>query len=353
MFIFILILLLIMFSSAQVEGEDSFARDYMSPEKTAPVKGIFVLLVFFSHVRQLFELSGPLDEMYLTMQRHLGQMVVALFLFYSGYGMMEQIKRRGYDYVRSILRKRLPRLLLNFDLAVLLFLCLKLALGQPVRLTTVLWSLVGWKSLGNSNWYIFVTLALYVFMYVSFLPLRWREKTDAKVFGAVVLTALSVVLVKLLIRAEQSHWWYDTLLLFPLGVWYSLLHERAEKVIMKNDLTYFSALALTLIAYLYFYRIRGQGLRYYYVWAACFTAAGILITMKVSFSSRVLEWFGKRVFSFFILQRLPFILLSRYSLFQTHKYGFVVVSMAVTAALAVAFDKATGALAEKIWKSKA
>ena len=30
---------------------------------------------------------------------YLGQLMVALFLFYSGYGIYEAIKRKGYEYV--------------------------------------------------------------------------------------------------------------------------------------------------------------------------------------------------------------------------------------------------------------
>lgn len=352
MFIFILILLLIMFSTAKMEGENAFVKDYLSPAKTAPIKGIFVLLIFLSHSRQMFELSGPLDEMYRAMQNHLGQMVVAMFLFYSGFGMMEQINRRGYEYVRSIPLKRLPKLLINFDLAVLLFLCLKLALREKVQISTILLSLIGWKSLGNSNWYIFVILVLYVFMYISFLPVRWSEKTGVKILGATALTALSAVLVKLLIHAGQSHWWYDTLLLFSLGVWHSLVHKPLERIIMRNDLTYYSVLACALIAYLYCYRIHDEGVWHYYLWAGCFTSVAVLATMKISFASQVLDWFGKRVFSIYILQRIPFLLLSNYSLFTAHKYAFVVVSLAITVPMAIAFDRTTAFISGKIWKDR-
>lgn len=101
--------------------------------------------------------------------------MVAPFLFYSGYGVMESIKRKGTAYVVGIPKKRVLRALFNFDCAVVLYLVLGLVLGSSFTFKQVALSHIGWDSLGNSNWYIFTVLVLYVLTYIAFVILPTKS----------------------------------------------------------------------------------------------------------------------------------------------------------------------------------
>ena len=79
----------------------------LNKEQTTCINGIFVLFVFLSHFGQ-YE-TMPWNNLLLA----IGQLMVAPFLFYSGYGIMEQIQRRGIVYIDSMPRKRILKLLLN------------------------------------------------------------------------------------------------------------------------------------------------------------------------------------------------------------------------------------------------
>ena len=72
----------------------------LSKEQTTCINGIFVLFVFLSHFGQ-YE-TMPWNWLLLG----LGQLMVAPFLFYSGYGIMEQIQRRGIVYIDGMPRKK-------------------------------------------------------------------------------------------------------------------------------------------------------------------------------------------------------------------------------------------------------
>lgn len=65
----------------------------LNKEQTTCINGIFVLFVFLSHFGQ-YE-TMPWNNLLLA----IGQLMVAPFLFYSGYGIMEQIQRRGIMYL--------------------------------------------------------------------------------------------------------------------------------------------------------------------------------------------------------------------------------------------------------------
>lgn len=352
MIFFVLILMLMVFCSASVAKPNEFHRDYLSKDKSNIIKGVFVILVMYSHAKQYITLGGIYDDPYLALQKHLNQMIVAMFLFYSGYGMMEQIKKRDFDYIKSIPKKRFPNLLLNFDLAVLLFVILRLCMGKPIAAKDLLLSLIGWSTMGNSTWYIFVTLVLYVLICVAFLPIKWVKKPWFKPVCIGILTALAIGLVYVLMAAGKGKYWYNSLILLVLGFWYSYFKDKIEKLLFKNDIVYAVAVAAVLAVYVVFFRKRWDGIEYYTVWAVCFTLLAVLFTMKISINSTVLKWFGEHVFSIYILQRLPMIVFSSMDFFKGHKYLFLVASYMATIVIAMIFDAATGKLANLIWKPK-
>lgn len=83
-------------------------EESLTVSRTTCVNGIFVLLVFLSHFCQYMDTSAlPFFQPYLLLRSILGQLIVAPFLFYSGYGVSEQIKKRGIEYVNAIPKSRM------------------------------------------------------------------------------------------------------------------------------------------------------------------------------------------------------------------------------------------------------
>lgn len=130
--------------------------DYMSKSQCNVVKGVFILIVFFSHFQQyVSEAGGRVFDIYL------GQLMVAMFLFYSGYGVAASFAKKGVSYVRDFPKRRILTTLLNFDIAVAAFIVLDLIIGRPIGACQALLSFVCWESVGNSNWYIFAIIYCY------------------------------------------------------------------------------------------------------------------------------------------------------------------------------------------------
>ena len=113
---------------------------------------------------------------------------------------------------------------------------------------------------------------------------------------------------------------------------------------MRNDIVYSLGAALVLGAYILFYEKRWLAPGYFTVWAMCFTAAVVMLTMKISFDSRILRWFGQHLFGIYIIQRIPFMVLPCFPYFVEHKYAFLLVSYAVILPLALLMDTLTEAL---------
>ena len=136
---------------------------YLDKDTTSTINGFFICVIFLSHFAQYC------GEVYCNeIGSFFGQLVVAMFLFYSGYGCAVQYRSRGNDYLRAFPKKRILTTLVNFDIAVCVFIVVGLLLGRSFALRQVVCSFIGWDSVGNSAWYIFVILLCYAAFWVSF-----------------------------------------------------------------------------------------------------------------------------------------------------------------------------------------
>lgn len=173
MIIFYLLIALLVVSKLKY-SRHGFYDDYLSFDTTNAVKGIFITLVFIKHVTPYIINSGyvfddtNIGRLFLFINARVGQWIVAMFLFYSGYGVMESIKKKGRDYVTSIPCKRVLTTLVNFDIAVALFAVIAIVLHKNYSLKEYLLSFTGWETVGNSNWYIFIIMLCYLIAFVSF-----------------------------------------------------------------------------------------------------------------------------------------------------------------------------------------
>lgn len=345
MSIFLLITLLIAFSGMKTAKVGEFHKDYISINQTTAINGLFTLLVFWSHVCTYINLEGSFDKPYTTFKSYLLQMVVVPFLFYSGYGIMESIKKKGTAYVRDIPKNRFLKVLLHLDIAVVLFLIVNLVFGKTFPIKRILLSLIGYSAVGNSNWYIFAVLGLYVIVFVAFMIARKN-----RILGVLLATVLSVGFVYGQILLKRDSWCYDTIILFPVGMIFSLVKNPVEKLLMKHDCIYFTAFGLAFLAYTLFYFKRDEGIEFYSMWGILFMVLVVLATMKVKIGNGILDFFGSHVFSIYILQRIPMIILSKLGLAEGHKYIFVVLCFVCTVVMAVLFDFFTDKLDKVLFK---
>ena len=133
MIVFLAVFAVICLIGMQIKpkGTDKFITDYISVDKTMSIKGIFIIIVFFAHFNNYVSYTAPSDVFYLEYFSKIGQCMVTLFLFYSGYGVMESIKKKNMSYIHKIPVTRILGTLFRFDIAILMFLFLKLITSPP------------------------------------------------------------------------------------------------------------------------------------------------------------------------------------------------------------------------------
>jgi hypothetical protein len=308
-------------------------EDYLCKDKTNSIKGIFIFMIVITHALPYIEhtsygFDAVGDGVLMWFVRHLDQLIVVMFLFYSGFGIGESYKRKGQNYLNGFPRKRILSTLLNFDVAVIAFLLLALFLGTPITIKQVLFSFVGWESLGNSNWYIFVILLCYLFSYVSLrLPIE-------KVWIKALLLFVFCLLVIFWLSHEKGKWWYNTIMSYPMGFLYSSYKEPIERFLKKYY--WLSCFVLLLLFVALFRRSVDRFCLSYNALSMVFALLAVSLTMKVSINNPPLRWAGEHLFPIYIYMRIPMIILEHKQpvLIANQPALFIIICLVVTMVIA-------------------
>ena len=322
---------------------------YMSKDSTDAIKGIFILLVFFRHANEYvknsgFDYSSLADSLFSMTDSFLNQLIVVMFLFFSGYGIIYSISNKGDSYISNIPKHRVLNTLLNFDIAVACFIILSFIIGHSFDTKTIILSFTGWESVGNSNWYIFVILICYLSTWLVFALNRGNRSILTVTllnFGLLIIATIALALA-----GKPSHW-YNTIFAYPIGMMFGLFKERFDSLVNKK---YAACLICTVICFaistlLFFDKnlpigensraiINGSS------WVIRVISVIIIVLMvmtKFNIQNKALIWLGGNLFPLYIYQRIPMIIISTY--FDLNPAIFIIISILITCALIPIYRK--------------
>ncbi len=319
-----------------------FRKDALSVSTTTAIKGIFAIIILFSHTKSYLDLSFSIpDRAFGWSMRYLGQLMVAPYFFYSGYGIMESIRHKA-NYVNEFFKKRILKTWFHFILAVLLFLILQSILENHFETKQYFLCWIAWTDIGNSSWFVFAILALYLLTYLALLLMKRFSRPELFVTGIVSLLTIGLWLF-LYDKKAPEHWWYDTLIVFPAGMWFSLLKNHMTSISHKIRL----ALSIGLLLVFLLWR-HSVGIDSYGFCSTLFILALTAVTSFIKIDNAILQWLGKHCFSIYILQRLPMLVLGNTALVNK-SLVFTGIILICTLFLAWIFTKMTDRLDVKLF----
>ena len=205
---------------------NKFNDDYLKINNTTTLNGLFIVLVFFSHFFSYYPAEIKIDIYLYKIISYIGQLMVTSFLFFSGYGIFESIKNKK-NYIDTFIKKRFIPTYMNFVICVLLFVIVNIIIKNSITLNNFLLSLIGYSNIGNSNWYMFSIFILYIITYISFKFFKNHKKS------LILLSIFSCAYI-IIISFSKESFWYNTLLCYPFGLWYSYFKERIDKLLSNN-----------------------------------------------------------------------------------------------------------------------
>lgn len=323
--IIFLAFVIVFFIGAEFHFKD-INNEYISHRQTQCINGFFVLIVFIQHFKGYVKL-GDYDMIYNYIANWSGQLLVVPFLFFSGYGIMLSITKKGKPYVDTILTKRFPKIWIHFALAIVLFIITNLIMRKTFPPLKLILTFLGWDSIGNSNWYIFDTLILYILTFLSF---RFVGKNRR--LGLFIMALLTSAFVIAMSRFKPGYW-YNTVIAYLLGMIFATVESSFKKIMSSEILNYiiFTTFGIIIISLAVNDKAK---LTSYEVFVTAGTVLLLALSLKVRFGNPILSFLGKYVFEIYILQRIPMILLQSYI---PQKYIYFAVCFASTLVLSFLF----------------
>lgn len=184
-----------------------------------------------------------------------GILAVAFFFFSSGFGL---IKRWMTDenYIKGFMKRRIFTVLVPFFICNYIYLTDALLNNIVARehfgFGEVICSFFGIFLINNEMWFAVEIMILYIAFRLVF------AKVKKPLTGIIIMTV--VVLIMMTIGLFSGHsetgvmsywfkgeWWYNTLLMFPLGMLYAYKEERINKVIKKAFISILIASSILLV----------------------------------------------------------------------------------------------------------
>ena len=323
-------------------------EDYLSKRYTNIIKGFFLFFVFIRHFLQYnlpFD-NNWYDSIGMKLNSKLGQLIVVMFLFYSGYGIMESFKKKGEKYVDGIPKKRIFNTWFHFAIAVFIYMIAsQYFITHDFSIKKIVLAFIGWDSFGNSNWYIFTIIILYFITYLSLKSFKDKKHILASMF-------LGTLLFTKILSFYKDGYWYNTAFFFFLGSVISMYKEDIEKWLTNKELiSLFYAIFLFIIAY-----VLRKNIIWYHISTCAFAIIVLLVTRKIQIKNIALEWMGKNLFPLYIFQRLPMMLLNKIEYIHNSPYLFFVIAAIATIGIAIIYNcvmHISGKLYNKIKEKKA
>ncbi|KRO07902.1 hypothetical protein IV64_GL001062 [Lactiplantibacillus xiangfangensis] len=274
---------------------------------TTTINGLFILLVLFGHFMTFIQMPSEFARVTRLWMAVKGQLIVTTFLFFSGYGLSIQYQKRGPQYLKTFPKHRFLFLWGKFAVAITLYAIVAWLRGKHYSSWHLLGSYLGLTTIGNSAWYVFTILLMYLISYVA-----WRLLPQ-NCWGAIGIMALGSVLYIVIASAFLPEYYFCTVFCYVAGVVYGYYKIRLENRICRNWITYLSVGLITVLGFAASYVLCANsiGLRRdvsYQIAAILFAFCFVLLAMSFSIHNRVLAYLGgPALFAIYVLQRLPMI----------------------------------------------
>ncbi len=309
-----------------------YNKDYLSPITTSNFNGIFVMMVFFSHLRNYLNYT-EVHTFYAFIFRLLGQLIVASFFLYSGYGIMNNIIKKKDSYIKRFPYHRIFKIWYHFAIMIFPYYLYAIFTETDISFMKYLSATTGWISIGNSSWFILITFVLYIFTFAfGYISVN----NPKRIAASVMISAL--IFIQILIHYRFPVYYYDTMFAYPLGMYIALHKDKIEQFFQHSSKRYLISLAafLLVLAGTRLLRSRIHISFVYAIWVSSYCLALLLITMKLSFSNKILAYLGKLTFEIYVMQRICMSISQRIFVYD---YQRIISSIILTGIVAYTFHR--------------
>ena len=326
LYIFFFLLGMVLFCGARLCRRGEWNEDYTGLKQTKILLGITALFISFHHISQ--KTGAPWHaakyivhgmDVFVPM----GYMFVGVFLFCSGMGLYKSFKCKPGYLGKGFFRRRILPVIVAYYLSEWLWLGLRLVMGQEMTAADILWYISGLWMANPNAWYAVVIPFFYAAFWAAF---RFIKK-EGRAITLLFLFTFGYTLLGACIDHQnvwwfRGEWWYNSIILFPLGILFAKYENGITKAFKK---VYWPLLILAFIGIFVCYRqaqfVNNHLAGYYgdnwgdplkiphrlmscageWMVAVCYTLFCLLLTMKLRLGNRFLALMGGVTLEYYLV----------------------------------------------------
>lgn len=307
----------------KVYDTHEYSTDALSPQRCNSIKGLAAIFVVLHHISQRLS-----DVKFLEPFRYVGYLAVALFFFYSGYGMIKSFESKP-NYLKDFWSKRIPKVVLPFIFANILFLIIYSIVNKTIYSPKdTLYFILGIELIDGFKWYVIAIITFYIGFYFTFKYLKGNKS----IIGMFLVITWYCYRCYTLGRGE---WWYNSVYCFLIGILFGRYSETIIDFIKKRYLTV--SLILSVLFSIYHENvIFNGGIVTTNLAAIFFVLLCVFVCMKFSIGNEITMFLGSISYEIYLVHRIFLdVFLNRI----TNPYMYLVVCLMGSILLGYLFSK--------------
>ena len=295
---------LLLWGMKPVRPFSSFNSEYLSLKTGNYMRGFLAIGIILHHLSK--DTTGGFIERGFW---NVGFLFVAVFFFYSGYGLQKSYMASD-GYKKHFLSRRIVPILITYFIVNVMFVILLKATGKSVSFRNYVKSVKTGRPVVLYSWYIITIILFYIAFWI--LMELCRNHYRMMIIGALIWFVIYTFVCR---EIGYGVWWYNSAHLLVVGMFWALYEEKILAVIKKQyPLLTILTWALFALSYWYIYigPLSGHSQKYFVsvilqlLCALFFVVGVILILLKFTIGNPVLNFLGRSSLEIYLVQGLFF-----------------------------------------------
>ncbi len=326
---FMFVVLGILVAGVKKAKKGEIHEDFLSLKVTKGIQGFAAVGIMLHHLAQNATEFGNVSKGLIGIYNDFGVIFTAIFFFFSGYGLYTSLKEKP-DYLNHFFRKRLSSVLVPFYMANTIYAVFFLIFsGEKLSALDLVAVFTGWLLLNNNLWFIVEIVFLYVGFYIFF---KFIKNKNIACFAMAAYIFIMVAVALLLGHDYETisagrwfhgEWWYNTTWTFFIGLMIARFKDKIVNMVKKKYPAFLIG-SIAVFFILWFNSLYMMG-RYGYYYedvdypgyfekfmsliaqcpaAIAFVLMLLIISMKLKFSNKVLDFLGKISIELFLIHHM-------------------------------------------------
>ena len=327
----VLLFALFLIGARPVKPISSLNAEYLGLETGRSVRGLLAVCIVFDHLALSVDegvLFGAFDS--------LGYLIVALFFFYSGYGVQVSYMRAPEKYRKKLLLRRIPTVLFPYIVFNVIYWIANAAVGKVYSFSHIISELSRGNTLVFASWFIICILAFYLIYWLLAVVFKNHFVLIAASIG-ILCAAYTVICI----ACQVSNWWYVSCFALFLGTLWASFEDKLLAVIRRFYIPLAAIFVLLLGGY---YVLSGKIIAMFpgagtELWlpainAVVFVICALLLLLKLRVGNRIMAFLGEISFEIYMTQGLFLLLFRSDLIFIENNVLFSLVTVFGTIAVA-------------------